>query len=174
MRCPSGTPTLRLALSEIETTRRFRSPHTIRLLDSCVEQTADGHTVYLFLPLCRGTLQDALAARAVRGETADEASSLRLFRGAAEGLKSMHTWRLPDVGAQPGAAPADVEAAAAEDEEHGEEDERRLLPGQDDSGEAAYPPKPPRMEGSAVPSSDGPVGKGGDLCAWAHRDIKPA
>ncbi|PWN39692.1 Pkinase-domain-containing protein [Ceraceosorus guamensis] len=193
MRCPSGTPTLRLALAEIETTRRFRSPHIIRLLDSCVEQTADGHIVYLFLPLFRGNAQDEINARAVRGESANEKHVLLVFRGAARGLKAMHQYRLPNVGAQREQQEAQMQAHSREDlESHDQQlpvpasqddeddsDSRRLIDGHegaDDEDDGSYPPKPrPEMTTSSLQmNNEQETGREGDLVPWAHRDIKPA
>lgn len=60
---------MRAALKEVEAYRRFRHPHIIRCLDSCVVQDAEaggGKIIYLFLPYYKnGTVQGIIAANAV-------------------------------------------------------------------------------------------------------------
>jgi len=176
IRCQHGAESLRMALAEIDAMRRFRGPHVIRLVDSCVMQEDDagsrvlgnvpthdeesaraGRVVYLVLPYFRrGNVQDAINAHVIQGTRFDEERLLRLFLGACEGVRTMHCFSLPHVPVEHQAAPVATPSA-------GKSDSDALL----FDAEDAYPPATPM---SATALGDDIAG---ERMPYAHRDIKP-
>lgn len=180
---------MRLALAEVEATRRFRNPNVIRVIDACVMQDADtdasrmlgnvpkhdeesvrgGKVVYIVFPYFRhGNVQDAINAHVVNGTRFGEAQMLRLFLGTCRAVRAMHQYRLPKVGERRGESASEAPAAPTT-----EVDTAPLLFDADEAGASEAAPSmhaaPYAQEGStpaAEPSA-------GDLIAYAHRDIKP-
>lgn len=91
----------------MESHRRFKSPYIMPLLDSAVIQDTDGKTVYLFLPFHpMGNVQDQVNKNVVLGRRWAEREMLQVFKGACLGVKEMHRYKLPTVGASRGGAAA--------------------------------------------------------------------
>lgn len=173
IRCQHGDESLRMALSEIESMRRFRGPHVLRLIDSAVVQDHEGTSgassgrgnvpsqdlenprmakiVYLLLPYYKhGNVQDAIHAHIVHGTRFDERTMLTLFSGASEALRTMHQYKLPASNVTPS------ENVAKED----------LLFEADTSDSASVYPRTESM--SSAPEL------GSECVPYAHRDVKPA
>ena len=108
---------MRLALAEVEATRRFRGPNTIRVFDSCVlqddadasrilgnvpshdeEGARTGKVVYIVLPYYRnGNVQDAINAHVVNSTRYNEVQMLRIFEGTCRAVRLMHRYTLPET-----------------------------------------------------------------------------
>lgn len=107
IRCALGSDTYREALREIEATKRFRSPHIIRLYDSAIVQDGEGKLIYLFLPYYkRGNVQDAINAHTVRGSRFGEKDMLSIFLGTCMAVQALHRYRVTNAQAQRGHMPA--------------------------------------------------------------------
>ncbi|KAF7316704.1 Pkinase-domain-containing protein [Mycena chlorophos] len=203
IRCPTGSEGVKEAMREVEAYRRFKHPNIIRILDSAVVQDPDGEgkIVYLFLPLYkRGNIQDAINNHVVNGTHFSEQEMLRLFKGACEAIRAMHTYRAP-VGASGNTSSNGPSARAplpaqnlprpahhGDDDDDDDDDHRFPEPEGDADGGYSY-------DGSSVPlvtrkrPQDHDTVFDGDeehsrlqepahtgeteLVPYAHRDLKP-
>ncbi|EPQ27394.1 uncharacterized protein PFL1_04932 [Pseudozyma flocculosa PF-1] len=220
IRCSYGSSSFREAIKEVEATKRFRCQNVIQVLDSCVVQDhaaersglgnipaaeggeEGGKVIYIFLPFYeRGNLQDAIAAHVVRGTRFGEREMLLLFQGTCQGVRAMHKYRLPDVGAKRNRSAGSTAAPSMEPprDVEGQQDpfsddnhaERPLIDGQEveEEGAGSYPPRPSAGGGggsggngkgkareTALDGQGGDAddeGQGGEPIPYAHRDIKP-
>ncbi|KAF5359689.1 hypothetical protein D9756_003082 [Leucocoprinus leucothites] len=206
IRCPTGREGVKEAMREVEAYRRFKHPNIIRILDSAVVQDpeGEGQIVYLFLPLYkRGNLQDAINANVVNGQHFPEQKMVRLFKGACEAVRAMHTYRpsprsaaLPPTGKQNGSAsPSGAKPPRRNTAEHSnhsdDEDDDERLPQPDGDADGGYSydgasvplvtKKSVEEEGEVVFDGDeeaaeiaGSSSSGtGEIVPYAHRDLKP-
>ncbi|KAH8824288.1 Pkinase-domain-containing protein [Flagelloscypha sp. PMI_526] len=184
--CPLGTESVNEAMREVEAYRRFRHKNIIRIMDSAVVQSTDadgdegGKVVYLFLPVYkRGNIQDAINAHVVNGTHYAETEMLRLFKGTCEGVRAMHEYHLPSSSS--GSSSRQQQSSSGHNRLSGEGSRP-----QDDDDDEHEGDSVPLMGMDSRPKGDGddgplrkgdlerpPQGKAGDLCAYAHRDIKP-
>ncbi|KAJ7649994.1 protein kinase [Roridomyces roridus] len=195
IRCPTGADGVKEAMREVEAYRRFKHPNIIRILDSAVVQDpdGDGKIVYLFLPLYkRGNIQDAINANVVNGTHFPEQEMLRLFKGACEAIRAMHTYRAPAGAAVPNAA-AGASSRKPQPQEHhhdDDEDDDERFPQPEGDGEDGYSygsasvPLVTRRrveeQGDTVFDGDEELehsqqqnGGTGEIVPYAHRDLKP-
>ncbi|KAJ7593340.1 other/NAK protein kinase [Mycena floridula] len=189
IRCPTGSDGVKSAMREVEAYRRFKHPNIIRILDSAVVQDpeGDGKIVYLFLPLYkRGNLQDTINANVVNGTHFPEQQMVRLFKGACEAVRAMHTYKAAgskSTTTSSSSPPQQQEPSSR----HSDDDERFPHPEGDGDGGYSY-------DGASVPlvtkhrvEEEGDVIFDGDedvhasngdpskteIVPYAHRDLKP-
>ncbi|KAF9052448.1 other/NAK protein kinase [Hymenopellis radicata] len=188
IRCPTGSDGVKEAMREVEAYRRFKHPNIIRILDSAVVQDPDGEgkIVYLFLPLYqKGNLQDAINAHVVNGTHFPEHEMVRLFKGACEAVRAMHTYRTSG----PAASNAASSSSSRQESQgrHSDDDER--FPQAEGDGDGGYSygssvnvPLVTRHrveeEGDVVFDGDEELSRAeadgtGEIIPYAHRDIKP-
>lgn len=166
IRCQYGEASVREALAEVDAMHRFRGPNVIRACDAAVvrddvrasvlgnipagdEESAPGRVVYILLPyFANGNIQDAINAHVIHGTRFDERTLLQLFLGACRGVKTMHSYALPDDTVEAAPAKGDTDSLLFDADE-------------------AYPPAAPMRVPSEAPADAARV-------AYAHRDIKPA
>lgn len=202
IRCPAGSEALSLAMAEMESHRRFKSPYIMSLLDSAVVQEADGKTVYLFLPFHpMGNVQDYVNRNYESNKRWDEASMLEVFLGACKGVKEMHRYRyrgesassqIPEMNAPSTASNTQSDSApllenggagtifSHEDDEDDDDDDddgehHTALNGKDDNTQrGSYPPRNEFEQRQPRPGK-GELGaqRAGEVVPYAHRDIKP-
>ena len=126
-----GAESLRTALAEVDTTRRFRGKHVVRIVDvSVVQDTGSGarlgnvpahdeesgsaKLVYMVLPYyARGSVQDAINAHALNGTRYDERDMLRIFVQVCAAVRRMHEYRVGSADAGPEAESELAEAVDA-------------------------------------------------------------
>ncbi|KAJ7168498.1 other/NAK protein kinase [Mycena filopes] len=204
IRCPTGAEGVKEAMREVEAYRRFKHPNIIRILDSAVVQDpdGDGKIVYLFLPLYkRGNIQDAINANVVNGTHFPEQEMMRLFKGACEAIRAMHTYRAPIGATVPKTNAASASAAAKQklqrqQEQHhsDDEDDDERFPQPEGDGEGGYSYESASVplvtrrrveeEGDTVFDGDEELGRiqeqvqhngsgATELVPYAHRDLKP-
>ncbi|KAJ7018800.1 other/NAK protein kinase [Mycena alexandri] len=198
IRCPTGAEGVKEAMREVEAYRRFKHPNIIRILDSAVVQDpdGDGKIVYLFLPLYkRGNIQDAINANVVNGTHFPEQEMMRLFKGACEAIRAMHTYRAPIGATVPktnGAAAKQKQQQQQQQQHHSDdEDDDERFPQPEGDGEDGYSygsasvPLVTRRrveeEGDTVFDGDEELGRiqehhgsgATELVPYAHRDLKP-
>ena len=173
--------------------RRFRGPHTLRLIDSAVvrdeheagtgafsralgnvpthdvENPRTQKVVYLVLPYFpNGNVQDAINAHIVHKTRFDERKMLQLFACACDALKSMHQYVLPHVSVQAGDEDEDVNTTHAVSTK-----DDSLLFDAGLSESYAYPPPEPMATNAAASKPLSTSSTHAERVPYAHRDVKP-
>ncbi|KAL7413919.1 kinase-like domain-containing protein [Mrakia frigida] len=176
IRAPTAE-TVKIAMSEIEAYRRFRSENIIRILDSAVlqDESGEGKIIWVFLPFYeRGNLQDLITRSSLSTPPTypPEAQLLQLFLGTCQAVKAMHQYR-PNSKPSPSAAYPPAGGASSATVGDGEEEEGGMLLAS--RGGAAAPGESIFDEGEENRAKEvgqkeeaGPDG----LYPYAHRDIK--
>ncbi|WFD34403.1 non-specific serine/threonine protein kinase [Malassezia cuniculi] len=174
IRCVHGAESLRGALTEIDTTRRFKGKHVVRIVDVCVtqdlagggprlgnipahdEESGSAKLVYILMPYyARGSVQDVINSHALHGTRYDEREMLQTFLDVCAAVRRMHEYHVgkPDAGAETAAAAYDTEIAVA-----------TAAPLIDEPSMHAKPYGGPSSDSLATSAAR----------PYAHRDLKPA